>query len=210
MIAVPYIVMIVTAPIFGIIIDKIGKMMFFTNMSCIFLVVAHFLLHNMIGIGNNKDPADTSECNRCTESIVALVLIGLNMTFFNINSNGSIVSALVVEKARGSAFGINYTIQNLILTLIPSLVATNYTNLHGGAGEQKMEFFFMIVSIGALTVNVIMWLYDMCFMYGMLQQKNPSEFRVELEKKRELFALERKLKMQKFDALGLFTDINKS
>jgi hypothetical protein len=32
------------------------------------------------------------------------------MTIFNINSNGSIVSAIIVEKARGSAYGINYAV----------------------------------------------------------------------------------------------------
>ena len=39
---------------------------------------------------------------------MALILIGINMTIFSITSNGSIVAALIVEKARGSAFGINY------------------------------------------------------------------------------------------------------
>lgn len=65
-----------------------------------------------IEYGASTNPAkhtdNDTDCKQCWESVMALVLIGINMTIFNITSNGSIVSALIVEKARGSAYGINY------------------------------------------------------------------------------------------------------
>jgi hypothetical protein len=53
--------MFFTAPIIGIIIDKVGKMMFFTNISCILLVLAHMILFNLNG-ASNKTP-DDGDCN---------------------------------------------------------------------------------------------------------------------------------------------------
>ena len=49
MIAVPYIVMVFAAPIVGLIVDRVGKLMFFTNLSCICLCVAHMLLFEKFG-----------------------------------------------------------------------------------------------------------------------------------------------------------------
>ena len=188
LIAVPYIVMIITAPIFGIIIDKFGKMMFFTNISCTFLVLAHLFLFSMNGVGRGyveQNPQNPSEeCNLCRKSIIALVLLGFNMTIFNITSNGSVITALVAEKARGSAYGINYAIQNLFLTFVPSYIAAINKNLHNGQDFYYTEKCFLIISIAALAVNLIMWLYDMRYMFGMLQQKYPIEFKAKLETKR--------------------------
>lgn len=158
--------MFFTAPFIGILIDKIGKMMFFTNISCILLATAHFILFNLYG-SSTKTP-DQGDCNKCWQSIVPLVLIGINMTIFNINSNGSMVSALIVEKARGSAFGINYAVQNLCLTGIPYFVAHNYDVKHHGQGEHYIEGFFLLISCCAVSVSMVMWLYDMCFMRSML------------------------------------------
>ena len=140
--------------------------MFFTNISCILLAVSHLILFNLNG-ASRKTPHD-GDCYQCWQSVFALVLVGLNMTIFNITSNGSIVSSLIAEKARGSAFGINYAVQNLCLTSIPYFVAHNYDTKHHGEGEHYIEGFFLIVSWSSVFVNILMWLYDMCFMRSML------------------------------------------
>lgn len=56
--------MFFTAPIIGIVIDKVGKTMIFTNISCILLCVAHSILYSLKG-ANNKAP-DDGDCNKCT------------------------------------------------------------------------------------------------------------------------------------------------
>lgn len=63
LISVPYIIMVFTAPILGLIIDKIGKMMFFTNISCLLLCLAHLILFNLDGV-SRKAP-DDGDCNQC-------------------------------------------------------------------------------------------------------------------------------------------------
>ena len=158
--------MFFAAPIIGLIVDKIGKMMYFTTFSCVLLSVAYLILFNLNGASRSNP--HNGDCYQCWQSVFALVLVGFNMTIFNITSNGSIVSSLVVEKARGSAFGINYAVQNLCLTSIPYFVAHNYDTKHSGQGEHYIEGFFLIVSWSSVAVNLVMWLLDWCYMRSML------------------------------------------
>ena len=53
LVCIPYIIMIILAPIMGIIVDKLGKNMLITTIGCSLLIVSHLTLFSMMGTHHN-------------------------------------------------------------------------------------------------------------------------------------------------------------
>jgi MFS family permease len=172
---IPYMIMIILAPFMGIIVDRYGKNMLITTIGCSFLVLAHLTLilkfgtHHAEGDGLHPD----------NSAIIPICLLGISLTIFNIVSNASNISLLVEEKAFGTAIGINYSIQNIGLTLQPILTSELIDDFHEGEGWRKSEIIFLSMSIGALASNLGLWFYDWKYNNSLLQNKDHNGMNVD-------------------------------
>ena len=154
LVCVPYIVMIFTAPIFGKVIDKIGQNNLVTTIGCGFIIIAHLTLFCMFGEKYNE------EKQPYYPAIIPLILIGMSLTIFNIVSNAANLALLVDRKALGTAFGLNYAVQNLGLSYQPAITALIYDKLTDGKEYHMAELMFLIIAICSLIANTMLWIYD--------------------------------------------------
>jgi nitrate/nitrite transporter NarK len=76
LVCVPYAIMVILAPIMGIVVDKVGNNVFITTISCSMLVAAHLTLYNMFGTHHN--PGDG--LNPQYSAIIPICLIGISLT----------------------------------------------------------------------------------------------------------------------------------
>lgn len=136
-IAIPFFISTFMVPLFGILIDKIGKRSYFIIASSLLGMLAFISLEVF-------DP------------LVGMILIGITYSLFA-SVLWPTISIITSKKLAGLAFGVASSIQNFGLALIPILVASLITNYKS---YDYAIAFFVIVNVVAFVISIIIIIED--------------------------------------------------
>lgn len=153
----PYTIVMFGSPIFGLLIDKVGKRMWIITSTYVLLIVAHIIL------------ISTPNCESCIAPIIPIVFFGFGLINFYVLSNGSMVSFLVKDNTLGLAFGIMYSLQNISITVLPPLVGWIHDkSLNEEDGYLIAGMFFIVWATVGLIFTLALWIYDHKYMNSVL------------------------------------------
>jgi MFS family permease len=146
-ISITYIVAALLCPVFGRLVDKIGRRVFLIlfSASCVTLVHLMFLL--------------TPDADRPWYPILYMVLLGLGYSIYASVMWASI-PYLVDPKAIGTAFGVATAIQNLGLGVGPLFVGYIQETTSKDGGYFWVSFFFVMMGIAGLLSGISIFIND--------------------------------------------------
>ena len=144
LVSIPYFQAAVITPMFGTLIDRLGKRGFFMILSSLLAIGVHFFWFALPG------------CERCWLSVVPLIIFGIFYSCYASVIWPSI--PLVVEKNLiGTAFGLVTAVQNTGLFLIPLVAGALVT----GANEDKIKGYgrvsLMLIALGLVGLILSIW-----------------------------------------------------
>lgn len=138
MLGIPLIVSSILFPVFGLIIDKVGKRLHFLVGSALLLIACYVLFLT-------------------TTSIVPLLVLGLAYAIFGATL-WPVLAFLVPQRILGTALGLVTIFQNLSMTLFPIFIAYLVSNFNSNL--QSM-FALLVNSALALVLVGVVWRLDM-------------------------------------------------
>ena len=146
-ISITYLVGAIMCPVFGRVVDKVGRRVDFMVFSNITVTVVHvcFLV--------------TPESHRPVYPIFYMALLGLGHSIYASVIWASI-TYLVTEKVTGTAFGMTTAIQNFGLCIVPLLVGLIQENAPKGKGFFGVSFFFVIIGVLGISTSILLYLND--------------------------------------------------
>eukprot|EP01032_Pedospumella_encystans_P022028 gene22028-24974_t len=148
--SVPNFISVFLTPVFGLSVDWFGHRTTLLFCSCVFLVVAHSVIY----LGMLSSP------------VMPLVLIGVAFSIF-----GSViwpcVPVLVEPNMQGTAYGIMTSFQNAGQFIVPLVLSQVYKASHSYV---PCEGFFIVSSIIALGVSLLVWYLDEHLNHGTLRR----------------------------------------
>ena len=111
MFGIPYFISAGFSPFLGLAVDKYGKRAFIISLSSVVLIVA-FITSIFL-----------PECDKCYNEVVVLVLVGIAYSIYASAIWGSI-PYVVNPNTIGTAFGLCMAIQNIGLSIAPTIVSS--------------------------------------------------------------------------------------
>ena len=147
-ISTTYLVAAILCPVFGRIVDKVGRRVDFILLSSFIITLVHiaFLL--------------TPESNKPIYPIFYMVFLGLGYSIYATVIWASI-SFLVVNKAMGTAIGIAVSIQNFGLAVGPLFVGYIQQETTKDKGYYWVSFFFVIVGTLGIFTSILLYVNDL-------------------------------------------------
>lgn len=133
-----YLISAFAAPLFGIIIDRVGR-----NVGFVFMAVLATLLSHIVLVSTDINP------------YVSIILMGIGYSMLAA-ALWPIVALIVPHHRQGTAFGLMQAIQNLGLAVISLLAGLIVDNL----GYMWLELFFIFWLLLATTCTITIWLID--------------------------------------------------
>ena len=158
-ISITYLVGAILCPIFGRIVDKIGRRVDFMLFSNITVTLAHacFLV--------------TPESHRPIYPIFYMILMGFGYSIYAAVMWASI-PYLVTEKVAGTAFGMATAMLNLGLSVGPLLVGYIQGEATKDKGYFWVSFFFVMVGTLGVATSIMLYINDLRI-GGVLHSSNP-------------------------------------
>ena len=147
-ISITYVVAAILCPIFGKIVDKIGRrvILILFSAACVTLVHVMFIL--------------TPDGDKPVYPIFYMVLMGLGYSIYASVMWASI-PYLVEPKTIGTAFGVATSVQNLGLAVGPLLVGYINENTTKDHGYYWVSFFFIIMGLVGVGSAILIYINDM-------------------------------------------------
>lgn len=159
MFSVPYLISAFSSPFLGFAIDRIGKRALVIVISSVILTAAYSI--SMV----------LPECDQCYHEMYPLVLTGIGYSIYAAAIWGS-VPYVVTPQTVGTAFGICTAIQNIGLTIAPTIVG--FIKDRTGGYYWVMAFFVGINLIG-FVLNICLYFVDINQMDGVLNKVDRTD-----------------------------------
>ena len=159
-ISITYIVAVIVCPIFGRVVDKIGRRVDFIVFSSFLVALVHvcFLV--------------TPESNKPVYPILYLAFMGLGYSIYA-TVLWSCIPYLVTKKASGTAFGMTTAILSFGAGIGPLFVGYIQENTTKDKGYFWVSFFFVAVGILGTTTSVMLYINDLRT-GGVLHSSTPA------------------------------------
>lgn len=100
-IMIPYIVVMIFAPIIGYFVDRVGYHIIWCIMASVFVIIANIIFMVLPECKDESIPPKP-----CYSAVIPFIFLGFGLTIFFVVSNGTMIAFLVDEQIRGTAFGI--------------------------------------------------------------------------------------------------------
>lgn len=156
---IPYLISAFTSPFLGLMIDKIGRRALIIIISSVILISA-FLISMLL-----------NPCDQCYSEVYPLILVGVGYSIYAAAIWGS-VPYVVTPQTVGTAFGICTAIQNIGLTIAPTIVGY----IKDETGEYKWVMgFFVAINIIGFFLNVCLYFVDIYQMDGILNKVSKDD-----------------------------------
>lgn len=152
---------VVFAPLFGLLVDKVGHGSRWMISGAVLVFVAHILIAfapAKLSIGGSI--ADTSFIG-----YVAIGILGIGYSLLPAAMWPS-VPKIVPEKNLGTAYSLIYWIQNIGLMTVPVAVGSIFKRFDGQEAAVKSEYIFIALAAVAIVISV---------MFALSTKKEPNE-----------------------------------
>ena len=152
---------VVFAPLFGLLVDKVGHGSRWMISGAVLVFVAHILIAfapAKLSIGGSM--ADTSFIG-----YVAIGILGIGYSLLPAAMWPS-VPKIVPEKNLGTAYSLIYWIQNIGLMTVPVAVGSIFKRFDGQEAAIRSEYIFMALAAVAIVISV---------MFALSTKEEPNE-----------------------------------
>lgn len=160
-ISITYLVAAILSPVFGILVDKVGRRVHFMMLSALLITSVHiaFLV--------------TPESYQPLYPIFYMVFLGIGYSIYSAVMWASI-PYIVRPKVHGTAFGSATAVMNFGLAIGPLIIGYIQETTHKDRGYYWVSFFFVIVGVLGMTSCVMVYVYDLR-KGGVLLSKCPGK-----------------------------------
>ncbi|XP_034471718.1 major facilitator superfamily domain-containing protein 1 isoform X1 [Drosophila innubila] len=138
--SIVYLISAIASPLFGFIIDKVGR-----NVTWVFVATISTLLAHMLLTFSHLNP------------YISMCIMGLSYSMLAA-SLWPLVALIVPEYQLGTAYGFCQSVQNLGLAVV-TLVAGMIVDSSGGS-HFWLQLFFMLFLLISLIATCVIWAYD--------------------------------------------------
>ena len=152
---------VVFAPLFGLLVDKVGHGSRWMISGAVLVFVAHILIAfapAKLSIGGSM--ADTSFIG-----YIAIGILGIGYSLLPAAMWPS-VPKIVPEKNLGTAYSLIYWIQNIGLMTVPVAVGSIFKRFDGQEAAIRSEYIFMALAAVAIVISV---------MFALSTKEEPNE-----------------------------------
>jgi MFS family permease len=159
--SIVYGISVIFYPIIAHIVDKVGKRISFIILSGFLLVIFHFAC------------ILTPSSHQPIYPIFYLILLGFGYCIFN-SVYFSTIPYIIESKVSGSAYGMNYSILNTALVIVPVLIGYFQDNF-----DKQLGYFWpnvLLMGLGwiAIIASLVVYFLDRKKNEGRLQSLNPD------------------------------------